>query len=87
MGSATGTVTGSQAHVVVAVRWTWAGTGPRPSERVIPPWLPPFRDTQISELSAEKWYGYQVKYEEYSSVERRILYLLRERLLHAGDGA
>jgi hypothetical protein len=69
MHSATGTVTGSQAHVVVAVLvlgWQM-GQGPRARDSTI---LPPFRDSQISDSGAEKWYGYQVVCEEHESAER-----------------
>jgi hypothetical protein len=69
MMSATGTVTGIQSHGVMAVLdlgWCWA----KALLRVFPPWLPPFRDSQISESGAEKRFGHQVKYEEYESVER-----------------
>jgi hypothetical protein len=70
MGIATGTVTGSQSHVVVAVMdlgWR-LGQGPRARDSTM---LPPFRDSQITDLGAEKWYGYQVEYAKHASVQRK----------------
>ena len=48
--------------------------------------LAPLRDSQNSELSAEKWYGYQVEYEELELRWRYPPILRLEQLLHAGDG-